>query len=152
MFASSPSLSARRWKIPHGDRRSTRLLAISARGRDHGRMTQKAPPAAAPRAPRWLTVVGWVAFACAVLLSGCATTSGERFAHEATCGPNPPTEWRLECTYVALAASALCLLPALVLLLRRRVIGAVIALLLAAGSIIASMVGYLLPVFASALC
>jgi hypothetical protein len=100
----------------------------------------------------WLTAIAWVAFCCAVLFSGCVTTSGEEFAHQATCGPNPPTAWRLECTYVALAASALCLVPALVLLVRGHRIGTGLALLLACVSMLASLIGWLLPVLASALC
>jgi hypothetical protein len=93
-----------------------------------------------------------VAFGCAVLFSGCVTMSGYDFAYQATCGPNPPTQWRLECTYVALAVSTLCLIPALVLMLRGRVTATQVAVLLAFASMAASFFGWLLPVFASALC
>jgi hypothetical protein len=99
-----------------------------------------------------LVRIAAVAFGCAVLFSGCVTLSGYDFAYQATCGPNPPTQWRLECTYVALAVSTLCLIPALVLLVRGREPGTGVALVLALASMAASFFGWLLPVFASALC
>ena len=84
--------------------------------------------------------------------SGCVTNSGVQFAYEKTCGPTPPTQWRLECIYVGLAVSTLCLIPALVLLVRGHRIGTVVALILACFSIMASVIGWILPVLASGLC
>ncbi len=98
-----------------------------------------------------LTVIGWIAFAMAIPFSGCVTVDGHRFAYQQTCGPTPPTAWRLECTYVALAASTACLIPALVLLVRGHKAGTVVALLLAIVSIGASLVGWLLPLLSAAI-
>lgn len=100
----------------------------------------------------WLTGIAWSLFACSVLFSGCVTHSGYVFAYEQTCGPNPPTAWRLQCTFIGLGVSTLCLLPALVLLIRGHRLGTAGALLLALISFAASVIGWLLPVFASALC
>ncbi len=66
---------------------------------------------------------------------------------DATIGAHA-TEWRLQCTYIALAASTLFLVPALALLVRGR---PWLALLLVFASLSASLMGWLVPVFAAAL-
>lgn len=100
----------------------------------------------------WLTAITWVLFGWSIPFSGCVTHSGYEFAYQETCGPHPPTEWRLECTYIGLAASTLCLVPALVLLIRGHRIGTVVALILVCLSMGAEALAWLFPVLASGLC
>lgn len=94
-------------------------------------------------------MIGWIAFAMAIAFSAYVSVHGYEFAYEKTCGPTPPTEWRLECVFVALAASTLCLIPALVLLILGHRLGTGIALFLALISIGVSLIGWLLPVFSA---
>jgi hypothetical protein len=98
-----------------------------------------------------LTVAG-VFLGIALAFSGCTTVSGLSFAEQQTCGPNPPTAWRYECTFIALGVSSAAVIGGFLLRGRRRELGAVLAILLALASMFASFVGWVLPVFASALC
>jgi hypothetical protein len=115
-------------------------------------MAAHGPPSARRGGFIWLTGIAWLIFGCSALFSGCVTHSGYEFAYQQTCGPNPPTEWRLQCTFIGLGVSSLCLVPALVLLIRGHRIGTAVALLLGFFSMAASVIGWLLPVLASALC
>lgn len=98
-----------------------------------------------------LTVIGWLSFGLAAPFSACTTVDGHSFAYQQTCGPNPPTTWRLECTYGALALSTICLVPAFVLLMRGHKTGTGVALLLAVLSIGASFIGWFLPLLVTAI-
>ncbi len=104
------------------------------------------------RAEIVLATVGWVLFALAVLVCVWLTRAGLDFAHERTCGPEPPTEWRRSVTLTGMAVAIAFGVPAAVLLWRGRTVGLVIALCCLLFALAAPFVSTALTLFASAMC
>jgi mannose/fructose/N-acetylgalactosamine-specific phosphotransferase system component IID len=99
-----------------------------------------------------LTVAAWIALGLTVVFAGLTTWHGISFSYQETCGPNPPTEWRQEVTYIGLGIWFLLAIPALVLLLRARQVPTIVSLVLSIVGIFVSFVTMMLPLFAAGLC
>ena len=80
------------------------------------------------------------------------TRAGLEFAHQQTCGPEPPTEWRRSVTLTGMGVAIGFGIPTLVLLVRGRTVGLVIALVCALVVLAAPFLSTLLTLFASAMC
>ena len=99
-----------------------------------------------------LKVIGWTLFGLLCLLCFGVTWAWVSFSTEETCGPTPPTAWRLEVTLGGLAFWTVLAGITLYLLIRGRALGMVIALGLELVAGIVSIVTFLLPLFAAGMC
>lgn len=99
-----------------------------------------------------LAAVGWVLLGLGVLVCVWLTRAGLEFAHQETCGPDPPTEWRRSVTLTGMGVAIGFGIPTLVLLVRGRTVGLVIALVCALVVLAAPFLSTLLTLFASAMC
>ena len=99
-----------------------------------------------------MATVGWVLVVLAAFLCVVLTSWGLEFAHEQTCGPNPPWEWRRSVTLTATGVTAVFELVTIVLLLRGRIVGLVIAFVCVLVALVAPVFATLLTLFSSAMC
>lgn len=108
-------------------------------------------PLEAKRSPV-ATIIAGSFLAASALLCGLVTRSGLEFAHEVTCGGEPPVAWRTSVVYWGLGFYLAALIPALVVLIRFRKYGPFIAGFLAFAGMGISILTFLIPLFAAALC
>jgi hypothetical protein len=128
-----------------------------------------------------MATVGWVLVVLAALLCVTLTRWGLEFAHQETCGPNPPwggepgqlapevagDEWRTSVTSTATGVTAIfelvprhgestgCaveVLVTIVLLLRGRIVGLLVAFVCVLVALVAPVFATLLTLFSSAMC
>lgn len=99
-----------------------------------------------------LKVIGWVLFAFISLLALGVTWSGIDFAHAETCGYTPPTARRLEVTLGGLGIWLVLAAISLVLLLRGRAVGLMVAVGLEVVAGIVSFMTFVIPLFAAGMC
>lgn len=108
----------------------------------------------APRNPLevGMATVGWVLVVLAAFLCVVLTRAGLEFAHQQTCGPDPPWEWRRSVTLTATGVTAVFELVTILLLLRGRIVGLLIALVCVLVALVAPVFATLLTLFSSAMC
>lgn len=99
-----------------------------------------------------LATIGWILLGLGVLVCVWLTRAGLEFAHQQTCGPEPPTEWRRSVTLTGMWVAIAFGVPTLVLLVRGRTVGLVIALVCAMVVLAAPFLSTVLTLFASAMC
>ncbi|NOU30527.1 MAG: hypothetical protein HOO96_21725 [Polyangiaceae bacterium] len=99
-----------------------------------------------------LATIVWVLLALAVLNCVWLTRAGLDFAHQQTCGPEPPTEWRRSVTLNGMWVTIAFGIPTLVLLVRGRIVGLSIALFCALVALTAPFASTVITLFASAMC
>ena len=98
------------------------------------------------------TTVGAALLALSVLVCAWLTQSSLEFAHQATCGPVPPIEWRLHILYVGLSVYAAFALPTPFLLWRGGVNQLTAAIGLACFAILTPFMWTVFTLFSSAMC
>jgi len=99
-----------------------------------------------------VTVIAWVVLGLSALFFAWVTKVGLAFAHQETCGPSPPVEWRQEVVFIGLAVWALFAFTGLGLMFFRKRIPTIIALILACMSGVVPFFTRCIPLFAAALC
>jgi hypothetical protein len=111
----------------------------------------------APTTPRTpgevkMMIVSGVALAISALLCAAVTKEELAFAHQATCGPDPPVESRHEVLFTGLTVYAVFVLATAVLMWRGRTLGLIFAMILAIFAIGAPILTFLVSVFSAAMC
>ena len=99
-----------------------------------------------------VTVIAWVVLGLSAFFCAWVTKVGLAFAHQETCGPSPPVEWRQEVVFIGLAVWALLALPALALMFFRKRMPTILALILACISGVVPFFTLCIPLFAAGLC
>lgn len=115
------------------------------------------PPSRGPMSLRqggdvaW-TIIAWVALGLSLASCIYFTLKGFAFSHEVTCEGTAPTAYRQSFTYAGLVMYVVLALPALVLVLRKRSVGTIVAAGLAVFATSMPFITYVLPVMSSAMC
>lgn len=99
-----------------------------------------------------LATIVWVLLGLGVLNCVWLTRAGLEFAHQQTCGPDPPTEWRRSVTLTGMGVAIAFGIPSLVLLVRGRIVGLSVALCCALVALAAPFASTVITLFASAMC
>jgi hypothetical protein len=113
------------------------------------RNVQRAPRASGQVA---MATIAGVILAVSALLCALVAWGSFRFAYEATCGPTPPVEWRLDILYVGLGAYALLAIPTVILISIGRTAGLVVAIILACCALAPPALSYVFAILSSAMC
>lgn len=99
-----------------------------------------------------LTVIGLVLLVLSVMLCVAVTWASLAFAHQATCGPTPPVEYRHHILIVGLVGYAAFAAVSAVLLVKGGTNRLVFAMICAVGAMGWPSICYLFALVSSAMC
>ena len=114
---------------------------------------EQAPPMSAHRGSFVaVTVIAWVVIGLATLLFAAMIVSWLSFAHDATCGPHPPTEFRHQELLAFAVVQGVLVLGALGCIVGSRRITTIVALVLASVAAVVPFLSWAAMIFEVGMC